>query len=61
MVRGIPENEDASPMIVAFRFDIRVCHQEYGKNDDYNVPTRKYETTMGVVVNHSLYSKEKLT
>ena len=37
-------------MIVALCFDIRVGHQEYGKNDDHNVPTREDETSKGVVV-----------
>lgn len=54
---GIPENEDTSSMIVALCFDICVCHQEYGKDDDHNVPTREDETSRGVVMIYTLIQR----
>lgn len=61
MVERIPQNEDASSMIVAPRFNISIGHQEYSKNDDHNVPTREDQTSMVVVGTRTLIRNEQLT
>ena len=37
----IPEDENATTVVIALGFDIGVCHQEYSKNNDDNVPSRE--------------------
>lgn len=39
----ITQNEDAPTVVIALGLDVGVCHQEYGKNDDDGVPTRKHK------------------
>lgn len=41
---SVPQDENASTVVVAFGFDVRVGEKEHGKNDDDNIPSREYET-----------------
>jgi hypothetical protein len=39
----IPENEDATSMIIAFCLNIGICHKEDRKDDYNNIPSRENE------------------
>lgn len=48
MTLNTPEDENASPMIITLRLDVRVSHQEDGQDDDNNIPPRENESRNGV-------------
>ena len=39
----LPEQEDASSMIVTFRFDVCISHQEHREDQGYYIPSRENE------------------
>lgn len=43
--RCVPENENASTMIIAFRLNVGVGHQEHGENDSDDIPAREDKAT----------------
>lgn len=46
IVAHLPQNKDTSTVIVTLSFDIRVCQQEDGQNDHYDIPTREDQPVM---------------
>lgn len=37
----IAQNKDTSSMVIALGFNICICHQKHGKDDNNNVPSRE--------------------
>ena len=37
----LPQNKDTSSMVIALGFNICICHQKHGKDDNNNVPSRE--------------------
>lgn len=43
----IPENEDATTMVVALCFDVGISHQEHRENESDDIPSREDESEGG--------------
>ena len=43
-----PQDKDTAAVIVAFCFDVCVCHKEDGENDSDDIPTRENQAKMEI-------------